>query len=137
MLDHFSVSVKDYSKSIHFYDETLSLLGGERLMTFESPDEKVAGYGINKKPSFWIGWTQTPKSEEEIGKAQGVHLAFQAPSVEAIQAWHAKCLELGGVDNGQPGPRKEYHPGYYSGFIVDPNGWRIEAVLHTYVPSSS
>ena len=52
--------------------------------------------------------------------------------VEAVQQWYAKCLELGGKDNGAPGPRPEYHPGYFGAFIIDPNGWRIEACFHQY-----
>jgi len=56
---------------------------------------------------------------------------FVAPNIEAIHQWYAKCLELGGIDNGAPGPRPEYHPGYYGAFIVDPNGWRIE--IHVFI----
>lgn len=84
---------------------------------------------------FWVGAEDVPaKAEEQVGKARGVHIAFRAPSVAAVEAWYKKCLELGGVDNGAPGPRPHYHPGYYGAFIVDPNGWRIEACFHQYQP---
>lgn len=132
MLDHISIGVLDYRASQKFYDETLDLLGYERLMTFETPEQQVCGYGSNKKPSFWIATGEGSNPSEHVGCARGFHIAFHAPTVEAIQAWYKKCLALGGKDNGAPGPRPEYHPGYYSAFIVDPNGWRIEAVLHTY-----
>lgn len=46
MLDHFSLSVKDYDQSLKFYDETLKILGYERVMSFDMPDGKFAGYGI-------------------------------------------------------------------------------------------
>lgn len=132
MLDHVSFSVNDYLESRKFYDETLKLLGYEVIMNFETEDQNVAGYGKNGKPSFWIGSEAKPNEEEIIGKSRGLHVAFTAPDVESIKAWHTKALELGGVDNGAPGPRSEYHPGYYAAFIIDPNGWRIEAVLHDY-----
>ena len=71
-------------------------------------------------------------TQEAIGKARGFHVAFKAPRILSIKKQYQKCLELGGKDNGAPGPRPEYHPGYYSAFIIDPNGWRLEAVLHDY-----
>ena len=37
---------------------------------------------------------------------------------------------LGGVDNGAPGPRPRYHPGYYAAFVLDPDGHNVEAVFH-------
>lgn len=135
MLDHFSFCVKDYDQSLKFYDETLAILGYERLMTFDAPEQKVAGYGCEGRPSFWMGVDHTtPKKDEFIGKAQGFHLAFKASDVNAVQDWYQKCLELGGKDNGAPGVRPEYHPGYYGAFVFDPNGWRIEACFHGYQP---
>ena len=132
VLDHVSFSVSNYIQSLSFYDETLRLLGIERLMNFDTGEGKIAGYGIKGRPSFWISYAIAPKPEESIGKAQGLHIAFRAPSVKAIQEWHKKCLELGGIDNGAPSPRPQYHPGYYGAFIIDPNGWKIEASLHDY-----
>lgn len=133
MLDHFSVSVKDYPANLTFYDETLKLLGYKRVMTIDidTPSKKIqcAGYGEGEKPSFWI--SPMGEESEDIGRARGVHLAFKANSTQDVDAWYKKCLELGGKDNGAPGPRPHYHPGYYGGFIIDPNGWRIEAVCHT------
>lgn len=133
MLDHVSISVKDYDHSLKFYDETLSILGYGRIMTFDTPEHCVAGYGMEGRPSFWIGVDRvTPREDEFVGKARGLHIAFKASDVKAVQAWHQKCLELGGQDNGAPGVRPEYHPGYYGAFIVDPDGWRIEACFHGY-----
>jgi catechol 2,3-dioxygenase-like lactoylglutathione lyase family enzyme len=128
MLDHFSLSVNDYDRSLKFYDQSLQTLGYERLLSFDIPDGKFAGYGKDKKPYFWI--SSTGREDEDVGRARGVHCAFQASSIKAVQAWHAKCLELGGKDNGSPGIRPEYHPGYYGAFIIDPDGWRIEACFH-------
>lgn len=133
VVDHTSFFVNDYKQSVKFYDETLALLGIKRILSFNNEGYEMAGYGRKcSNPSFWIGTSTFSHKEELIGKAKGLHVAFRAPSIEAIQEWYKKCLELGGRDNGAPGPRPYYHPGYYSAFIIDPNGWRIEAVLHTY-----
>jgi len=132
MFDHISFSVNDFSQSQNFYDETLKILGIERLMTFDTEEGQVAGYGVNDKPSFWIGADHKPNLQENVGNARGFHIAFLAPNVESIKNWYQKCLELGAKDNGTPGSRPEYHPGYYAAFVTDPNGWRLEAVLHNY-----
>lgn len=133
MIDHISLSVSSFDKSVEFYDGTLSILGYKREMTFDVGNDQGAGYGKDGKPSFWIGAEAEKRvSNEEIGRAQGFHVAFIASSAEDIQKWHAKCLELGGRDNGAPGVRKEYHPHYYGAFIIDLDGWRIEAVMHNY-----
>ncbi|OJW52520.1 MAG: hypothetical protein BGO67_06155 [Alphaproteobacteria bacterium 41-28] len=132
MIDHISFSVKNFEQSQDFYDKTLSILGYERLMNFDTEEHQVAGYGKNGKPSFWIGDSSLSGKEEEVGKAKGFHVGFLAPDVASVHQWYEKCLELGGTDNGAPGPRAEYHPGYYGAFIIDPNGWRIEACFQTY-----
>ena len=132
MLDHFSISVKDYDQSLKFYDETLGILGYKRMMAFEIPENgcKLAGYGLGLRPNLWI--SDMGRDEEIIGLARGVHIAFSAPNAEAVQKWYSKCLELGGKDNGAPGIRPEYHPGYYGAFIIDPSGWRVEACFHQH-----
>lgn len=134
MIDHTSFAVKNFEKSLMFYDKSLATLGYDRLINIDIPEVKAAGYGIQHKPrpSFWLS-DRGNNPAEEIGNALGVHLAFEAPSVEAVNQWYKICLELGGKDNGAPGPRAHYHSGYYGAFIIDPNGWRIEACFHQYV----
>ncbi len=135
MIDHISFSVKNFEKSQNFYDKTLEILGYERLMNFDNEEHQVAGYGKNGRPSFWIGVNHVPSEKdkhESVGQAAGFHVGFLAPDVKAVHQWYEKCLELGGKDNGAPGPRLQYHPGYYGGFIIDPDGWRIEACFQSY-----
>lgn len=133
MIDHTSLAVTNFKSSAEFYDKTLAALGYERIVTLDLPTVQVIGYGTPPKPSFWIS-DKGYNENEQIGNAQGVHVAFLAPSVAAVEEWHQLCLQLGGHDNGAPGPRADYHPGYYGGFIVDPSGWRIEACFHQYSP---
>lgn len=131
MIDHTSFAVSNFEASLKFYDKSLNTLGYERIINIDIPDVKVAGFGKPPKPSFWLS-DRGYNPSEEIGNALGVHVAFLAPSVEAVNKWYQTCLELGGKDNGAPGPRAHYHPGYYGAFIIDPNGWRIEACFHQY-----
>jgi predicted lactoylglutathione lyase len=59
-----------------------------------------------------------------------MHLAFAADTREQVVAFHAGGLAAGGRDNGAPGERPQYHPGYYAAFLLDPDGNNVEAVLH-------
>jgi predicted lactoylglutathione lyase len=59
----------------------------------------------------------------------GVHVSFLANSIEEVQAFHAKALQLGGKDDGPPGYRKEYTDNYYAAFVRDLDGNKIEAML--------
>lgn len=133
MIDHVSCAVNNFEESLTFYDQTLIELGYQRIMTVDTPEKQVALYGTDNKPFFSIGRKMNDTSSAEtIGNARGLHIAFAATSVDMVDSWYNKCIELGGIDNGAPGLRAHYHPGYYSAFIVDFNGWRIEAVFHGY-----
>jgi hypothetical protein len=47
-----------------------------------------------------------------------------------VDAFHRAALAAGGRDNGAPGLHTEYHPNYYGAFVLDPDGYNIEAVCH-------
>ena len=135
MIDHISFAVNNFEESRDFYDQTLSIIGYERLVNFDAEGHQAAGYGKNGKPAFWIGKKEKLSEEdkrEHVGQAAGFHVGFLASDVDSVHQWYEKCLELGGRDNGAPGPRLEYHPGYYGAFIIDPSDWRIEACFQNY-----
>lgn len=56
-----------------------------------------------------------------------LHFCFTAPTRASVDAFHAAALAAGGSDNGAPGLREAYGPGYYAAFVVDPDGYRLEA----------
>ncbi|MFO1130893.1 MAG: VOC family protein [Hyphomicrobiales bacterium] len=120
MLDHVTLSVSDLRKSREFYDQALGPLGIERL--YEDGDD-VAGYGQDGKAFFWIARQARPASQ--------AHVAFAAHDEDAVRAFHAAGITHGGRDNGGPGPRPQYHDGYYAAFVLDPDGNNIEAVLRS------
>ena len=59
-----------------------------------------------------------------------VHIAFGVDTNEAVDAFHRAAVDAGYADNGAPGERAAYHPGYYGAFVLDPDGHNIEAVNH-------
>jgi catechol 2,3-dioxygenase-like lactoylglutathione lyase family enzyme len=59
-----------------------------------------------------------------------LHLAFGATEDATVDAFHAAATGAGYRDNGAPGERAVYHPGYYGAFVLDPDGNNIEVVNH-------
>lgn len=117
MIDHVSLSVRDYVRSKEFYEAALAPLGYELLMEF-GPG---GGFGLEGKPYFWI-------HEGEPGP--GIHVAFVARDRERVDAFYEAALAAGGTDNGPPGVREHYHPTYYAAFVHDFDGNNVEAVHH-------
>ena len=57
-------------------------------------------------------------------------MAFAAADRATVDAFHAAALAAGGRDKGAPGLRPRYHPNYYGGYVIDPDGHTVEAVCH-------
>jgi catechol 2,3-dioxygenase-like lactoylglutathione lyase family enzyme len=119
MLNHVSIGVRDIAKAKRFYDASLKPLGYSCLS--ESPGS--LGYGADAV-ALWIGTSQKPVPADQ---KSGLHFCFDAPTRKSVDAFHAAALRAGGRDNGKPGIRGDYGPSYYAGYVVDPDGYRIEA----------
>jgi catechol 2,3-dioxygenase-like lactoylglutathione lyase family enzyme len=120
MIDHTGIGVADVGRSANFYDAALGALGMRRVAQIpENLGTDGIGYGLDH-PIFWIDRFH-PHSAEQ-------HTAFAAKSRTAVDAFYAAALKAGGIDNGGPGLRKQYAPGYYAAFVLDPDGNNIEAV---------
>ena len=118
MLDHVSLNVSDLAASRAFYAAALAPLDIGPVM--ELPG--AVGLGSGGFPYFWLV-ARAPVS----GPA---HVAFRTADRAAVDAFHAAALAAGGRDNGAPGLRPQYHPGYYGAFALDPDGNNAEAVCH-------
>ena len=121
MIDHISIAVRDLKKAEAFYTALLAPLGMTKLR--EWPDAAI-GYG-KKYPEFWIN---KRAGMDAVAPDSGVHICLRAPDSASVDVFHAAALASGGSSDGAPGPRPEYHGGYYAAFIRDPDGNRIEAV---------
>jgi len=119
MLDHLSIGVSNTGRSKRFYDAALKPLGYACLS--ESTDS--LGYGRDHV-QFWISRAERPIAPDS---ASGLHFCFAASNRESVDAFHAAALKLGGKDNGGPGLRKAYGDNYYAAFVIDPDGYRLEA----------
>ncbi len=119
MIDHVSIGVADTARAKRFYDAALKPLGYKCLS--EGPGS--LGYGRDSV-EFWISETAHPVVPHA---KSGRHFCFAAPTPTSVDAFHAAAIKNQGRDNGTPGLRPDYGPGYYAAFVVDPDGYRIEA----------
>jgi catechol 2,3-dioxygenase-like lactoylglutathione lyase family enzyme len=116
-VDHLTLRVRDLEASRRFYRAALSPWGS-REVELESGE---ISFG--------------PEGSEDLAIAPGepsgpIHLAFAAPDRETVDRFHQAALAAGGHDNGSPGERAHYHPGYYGAYVTDPDGNNVEAVFH-------
>lgn len=121
VVDHVSVGVSDLARSREFYRRALTPLGFAEIGPWRDGAEEVA-FGLEEADDFAISLA--------YGTGVPVHVAFAADRREQVDAFHAAGLAAGGRDNGAPAVRPEYAKGYYSAFILDPDGHNIEAVHH-------
>jgi catechol 2,3-dioxygenase-like lactoylglutathione lyase family enzyme len=130
-IDHVSIGVSNMARAKAFYDAVLAHVGLTAVMPVEIGGQLVGvGYGHTPlKPSFWI---QFPINGQPATMGNGVHIAFTAPSRAAVDAFFLTALEHGGIEDGRPGLRSEYHPDYYGAFVRDPDGNKIEACAHKH-----
>src|SRR5215210_5680508 len=116
MFDHVGLRVADLAASRRFYETVLAALGIERT---HADDELV------EWDDFAIG---PPTADKPV--TRGLHVGFGAPSREHVDAFWEAGTRAGYRDDGEPGPRPEYGPAYYGGFLLDPAGNTSEAVHH-------
>jgi catechol 2,3-dioxygenase-like lactoylglutathione lyase family enzyme len=115
-VDHLTLRVSDLGASCRFYAAALEPWGSRQ---FE--DEWGIAFG--------------PPGSEDVAIAEGepsgpIHLALNAPDRETVDRFYEAALSAGGRDNGPPGERPQYHPGYYAAYVLDPDGNNVEAVFH-------
>jgi catechol 2,3-dioxygenase-like lactoylglutathione lyase family enzyme len=122
---HISLGVADVARAAAFYDVVLAPLGLVR--SFENPRSVCyAPAGFTGEAPFAIVVNKSPGGAH----GTGFHMAFAAPSHEAVDRFHAAALAAGGIDDGPPGIRESYAPDYYAAFVRDLEGHRLEAVVY-------
>ena len=112
LVDHVHIRVTDLQTSSAFYRAVLQALGRSLVTEDErhfSSDE------------FYV-----TAADDRVSH---VHLAFQASDEGMVRHFHEAGLAAGGDDNGKPGER-DYHPGYFAAYLIDPDGNNVEAVFH-------
>ena len=112
LIDHIHLRVADLEKGMAFYTAILTALGrGQNLRR---------GRDWLETGTFYLD------EADSLAPPSHIHLCFRARSRDEVAAFHEAGLAAGGRDNGGPGLR-DYHPGYYAAFLLDPDGNNIEA----------
>lgn len=122
MIDHVSIGVRDFARARAFYDAVFAALGAKT----HDAGVDYAGYG-REAPVYWVQVSERPVPAD---MGSGLHFCFAADTRAQVDAFHKAGLAQGGTDNGPPGLRPNYGPDYYAAFVIDPDGYRIEAHTH-------
>jgi len=122
VLDHLSIAVSDLTRSGAFYDAIFEALGYVRM--FES--SQAIGYALAGHDDAFAIRTNT----SHFVPPQPMHIAFHADTRCAVNRFHEIASSLGAKSDGEPRLHPEYGDGYFAAFVVDPDGYRLEAVCH-------
>jgi catechol 2,3-dioxygenase-like lactoylglutathione lyase family enzyme len=116
MFDHVTIRVRDRDASERFYDTVLATLGVDRTY----------------RTRWFSEWNQCSlaAAEDEHPATRRLHIAWFASSRERVDDFWQAGIDAGYTSDGEPGPRPEYGPDYYGGFLLDPDGNSAEAVHH-------
>jgi catechol 2,3-dioxygenase-like lactoylglutathione lyase family enzyme len=114
MFDHVTIGVSDLEASRRFYALAIEPLG--------FPEPTTDGHFFE-----WHDFSIS-QARETRPLTRNLHVAFVARSREAVDEWWQAMTRAGHRDDGRPGPRPQYSPDYYGGFVLDPDGNSVEAV---------
>jgi len=118
MIGYVTLGTNDIEKAAAFYDELLGIIGAKRFME----NEKFIAWTVSPKtPALSI---TTPFDGNEATVGNGVMVALAMDSTDKVDALHAKALELGGADEGPPGPRSD---NFYAAYFRDLDGNKLNA----------
>jgi catechol 2,3-dioxygenase-like lactoylglutathione lyase family enzyme len=127
MIDHMTILVSDYTRSVKFYLKALGPLGYGMTLELddvthpELPYAFFAGLGVGGKADFWLRPSKV---------VAPTHIAFRAETRAAVNEFYKEALAAGATSNGAPGLRPVYHKNYYAAFVLDFDGYNVEAVCH-------
>lgn len=119
MIGYVTLGTNDMEKSARFYDELLAVLGAKRLMELET----FIAWGTDMSAPMLSIIKPFDGNPATVGN--GVMVALSLPNQEQVKALYQKAIELGGTDEGEPGPRGE--GGFYAGYFRDLDGNKINA----------
>jgi len=118
MIGYTTLGTNDFERSAKFYDQLLAVCGAKRLMDMG----EFVLYGTSLDDAA-LAITK-PFDGKPATVGNGVMVAIRTDSEDAVNALYNKALELGGQDEGAPGPRGD---GFYAGYFRDPDGNKLNA----------
>jgi len=123
MIAHVGIIVSDIERSKKFYTAALKPIGYQMIREYGVTPARPAasaGFGHPPRADLWI-------YQGDPGKV-ATHIAFQVSSRALVDAFYDAAITAGGKDNGKPGLRPQYSANYYGAFVLDPDGYNVEAV---------
>jgi catechol 2,3-dioxygenase-like lactoylglutathione lyase family enzyme len=123
MLHHLSFAVADLGRSAAFYDAALAALGFVRVWE----DDEAVGYGY---PGGGDKFAIKQRPDLATVPGEGFHVAFTAQSRRTVEDFYQAAISHGGSDNGGAGIHPEYGEHYCAAFVIDPDGYRVEATFN-------
>ncbi|MEM8553646.1 MAG: VOC family protein [Pseudomonadota bacterium] len=124
MISHITLGTNDTERAARFYDAVLAPLGFSRL---PKPPGLPPAYEVDGMPTLYL---YPPEDGRPATWGNGTHIAFCAPTREAVHDFHTAALSHGGTCTGAPGPRPNYGPNYYAAYVRDPDGNKLQAVCY-------
>jgi catechol 2,3-dioxygenase-like lactoylglutathione lyase family enzyme len=123
-IDHVVIRVAGLGASTAFYRTVAANAGYD--VSSEGPDRTTFAEGASGSSFSLVPGPPT----------KNLHIAFRGDE-DAVRRFHDESVAAGYRDNGEPGERPQYHPGYYASFVLDPDGNNIELVNHDHTGRAS
>ena len=119
MIGYVTLGTNDIDRAAEFYDALLQEIGAGRFM---ETDKFIAWAVAPDKPALSV---TKPFDGNAASVGNGVMVALAVNSREKVDALHQKALDLGGKDEGAPGPRGD--SGFYAAYFRDLDGNKLNA----------
>ena len=117
MIGYVTIGTNDLARAASFYDALLGEMGAKRMME----NEQFVAWSV-KPDQPGLGVTK-PFDKKAATVGNGVMVALMVDSPAKVDALHRKALQLGGSNEGAPGPRGE--DGFYAGYFRDLDGNKL------------
>jgi catechol 2,3-dioxygenase-like lactoylglutathione lyase family enzyme len=118
MLDHLEINVADLERSAAFYRAALAPLGYDLRVSAEG-----RGFGVDARTlDFWLRRDEPARPPP--------HFAFNCANRALARRAHEAAVGAGGIDAGSPRLLPHIHANYFAGFVLDPDGHKVEFVCH-------
>ena len=118
MIGYVTVGTGNLARAASFYDALLGTIGASRFM---ASDRFIAWSVSPTTPGFSVA---LPFDGNPASVGNGGMVALVMDGRAKVDALYAKALELGGTDEGAPGPRGD---GFYAGYFRDLDGNKLNA----------
>jgi catechol 2,3-dioxygenase-like lactoylglutathione lyase family enzyme len=117
-IDHLWIGVRDLDAASAFYDVAARHTGLREGRRWEGGRQ------------FRGAWASFSLVADGRPPTENLHVAFPAPDARTVRDFHEAATAAGYRDNGAPGERPQYGPGYYSAYVLDPDGTNVESVFY-------